>query len=48
MRKRKLVMNTDNTNNNEEQIRTVSDSEVTEVSLKMMDRFDEAFKELAK
>lgn len=41
-------MNTDNTNNNEEQIRTVSDSEVTEVSLKMMDRFDEAFKELAK
>lgn len=42
-------MNTDNTNNNnEEQIRTVSDSEVTEVALKMMDRFDEAFKELAK
>ncbi len=40
-------MNTDNTNN-EEQIRTVSDSEVTEVALKMMDRFDEAFKELAK
>ena len=41
-------MNIDNTNNNEEQIRTVSDSEVTEVALKMMDRFDEAFKELAK
>ena len=42
-------MNTDNTNNhNEEQIRTVSDSEVTEVALKMMDRFNEAFKELAK
>ena len=40
-------MNTDNTNN-EEQIRTVSDSEVTDVALKMMDRFDEAFKELAK
>ena len=40
-------MNTDNTNN-EEQIRTVSDSEVTEVASKMMDRFDEAFKELAK
>ena len=42
-------MNIDNiNNNNEEQIRTVSDSEVTEVALKMMDRFDEAFKELAK
>lgn len=41
-------MNTDNTNNNEEQFRTVSDSEVTEVASKMMDRFDEAFKELAK
>ena len=41
-------MNTDNTNNNEEQIRIVSDSEVTDVALKMMDRFDEAFKELAK
>lgn len=40
-------MNSDNTNN-EEQIRTVSDSEVTEVALKIMDRFDEAFKELAK
>lgn len=40
-------MNTDNTNN-DDQIRTVSDSEVTEVALKMMDRFDEAFKELAK
>ena len=40
-------MNTDNTNN-EEQFRTVSDSEVTDVALKMMDRFDEAFKELAK
>ena len=40
-------MNSDNTNN-EEQIRTVSDSEVTDVALKMMDRFDEAFKELAK
>ena len=40
-------MNSDNTNN-EEQFRTVSDSEVTEVALKMMDRFDEAFKELAK
>ena len=40
-------MNNDNTNN-EEQIRTVSDSEVTEVAFKMMDRFDEAFKELAK
>ena len=40
-------MNTDNTNN-EEQIRTVSNSEVTEVALKIMDRFDEAFKELAK
>ena len=47
MRKRKHVMNTDNTNN-EEQIRTVSNSEVTEVALKIMDRFDEAFKELAK
>ena len=41
-------MNIDNTNNNEEQIRTVSNSEVTDVALKMMDRFDEAFKELAK
>lgn len=42
-------MNTDNTNNNnEEQLRTVSDSKVTEVALKIMDRFDEAFKELAK
>lgn len=40
-------MNTDNTNN-EEQLRIVSDSEVTEVALKIMDRFDEAFKELAK
>ena len=40
-------MNNDNTNN-DEQIRTVSDSEVTDVALKMMDRFDEAFKELAK
>lgn len=40
-------MNTDNTNN-EEQFRTISDSEVTDVALKMMDRFDEAFKELAK
>jgi hypothetical protein len=40
-------MNNDNTNN-EEQIRTVSNSEVTDVALKMMDRFDEAFKELAK
>ena len=40
-------MNNDNTNN-EEQIRTVSNSEVTVVALKMMDRFDEAFKELAK
>lgn len=35
-------------NNNDEQLRTVSDSEVTDVALKMMDRFDEAFKELAK
>ena len=42
-------MNIDNTNNyNDEQLRTVSDSEVTDVALKMMDRFDEAFKELAK
>jgi len=40
-------MNTDNTNY-DEQLRTVSDSEVTDVALKMMDRFDEAFKELAK
>ncbi len=40
-------MNNDNTNN-EEQFRTVRDSEVTDVALKMMDRFDEAFKELAK
>ncbi len=40
-------MNTDNTNY-DDQIRTVSDSEVTDVALKMMDRFDEAFKELAK
>ena len=40
-------MNTDNTNN-EEQFRNVRDSEVTAVALKMMDRFDEAFKELAK
>ena len=40
-------MNSDNTNN-EEQIRTVSNSEVIDVALKMMDRFDEAFKELAK
>ena len=39
----------ENTNNyNEEQIRTVSNSEVTDVASKMMDRFDEAFKELAK
>ena len=42
-------MNTDNINDNsKEQFRTVSDSEVTEVASKMMDRFDEAFKELAK
>lgn len=42
-------MNMENTNNhNDEQIRTVRDSEVTEVASKMMDRFDEAFKELAK
>ena len=42
-------MNTDKINDNsKEQIRTVSDSEVTDVALKMMDRFDEAFKELAK
>lgn len=42
-------MDIENTNNyNDEQIRTVSDSEVTDVALKMMDRFDEAFKELAK
>ncbi len=42
-------MDTDNTNIiSEEKIRTVSDSEVTEVASKMMDRFDEAFKELAK
>lgn len=42
-------MNTDNINDNsKERIRTVSDSEVTDVALKMMDRFDEAFKELAK
>lgn len=42
-------MNIDNTYNyNDEQLRTVSDSEVTDVALKMMDRFDEAFKELAK
>ena len=40
-------MNSDNTNN-EEKFRTVRDSEVTEVASKMMDRFDEAFKELAK
>ena len=40
-------MNSDNTNN-EEQFRTLRDSEVTEVASKMMDRFDEAFKELAK
>ena len=39
----------ENTNNhNEEQIRTVCNSEVTDVASKMMDRFDEAFKELAK
>lgn len=42
-------MDIENTNNyNDEQLRTVCDSEVTEVALKMMDRFDEAFKELAK
>ncbi len=42
-------MDIENTNNyNDEQLRTVSDSEVTDVALKMMDRFDEAFKELAK
>ena len=42
-------MDIENTNNyNDEQLRTVSDSEVTEVASKMMDRFDEAFKELAK
>ena len=42
-------MDIDNTNNyNDEQLRTVSDSEVTDVALKMMERFDEAFKELAK
>ena len=42
-------MDIENTNNyNDEQLRTVSDSEVTNVALKMMDRFDEAFKELAK
>ena len=40
-------MNNGNTNN-DDRIRTVSDSEVTEVALKMMDRFDEALKELAK
>lgn len=39
----------DNTNGNiEEQIRTISDSEVNEVANELMDRFDEAFKELAK
>lgn len=42
-------MDIENTkNNNDEQLRTVSDNEVTDVALKMMDRFDEAFKELAK
>lgn len=42
-------MNMENTNNhNDEQIRTVSDNEVTDVALKIMDRFNEAFKELAK
>ena len=42
-------MDIENTNNyNDEQLRTVSNSEVTDVALKMMDRFDEAFKELAK
>ena len=42
-------MNTDNINDNsKEQIRTVSDKEITDVALKMMDRYDEAFKELAK
>ena len=40
-------MNSDNTNN-DEQFRTVSNSEVTDAASKMMDRFDEAFKELAK
>ena len=39
----------DNTNENiEEQNRTLSDSEVMKTASKMMDRFDEAFKELAK
>lgn len=39
----------DNTNEKiEEQIRTISDSEVSEVANELMDRFDEAFKELAK
>ena len=42
-------MNMDNTNGNiEEQARTLSDSEVNEVACKLMDRFDETFKELAK
>ena len=39
----------DNTNENiEEQNRTLSNSEVMKAASEMMDRFDEAFKELAK
>jgi hypothetical protein len=39
----------DNANENiEEQNRTLSDSEISAAAKELMDRFDEAFKELAK
>ena len=42
-------MDNNETNENKEtQNKTVSNSEVIEIAIKMMDRFDEAFKELAK
>jgi len=41
--------NVENTNGSaQEQYRTLKDNDVLDVAVKMMDRFDEAFKELAK
>jgi len=41
-------MNTDKTKNNKEDNTILDDAEVVASATKMMDRFDEAFKELAK
>ena len=42
-------MNNENTNETaQKQNMTLSNNEVLDVAVKMMDRFDEAFKELAK